>query len=402
MKTLNSILFLLLLSVSIPVKNFGQTNSLSISFDFFGTPVSISVDPAFKVSSGYSPDAVEIADFFEKISKTDYQPVIYQLLAIKSRLQLEDWPYYQLIRNVAEKISPKAGNYYRYTLYKWFLMDQSGYETALKTSNDKLLFYIRCDENIYNIPGYYKNDKQFICLNYHDYGNHVDFQKERFTEISPVENASLRSFSYKITRLPDFNTSSYKERDISFQINDNEYRFKIKLNNEIKTLFANYPVVDYESYFNIPLSKETYESLIPVLKNQVSGMNKKAGVDFLMRFTRYAFMFAPDSKQFGGEKRLSPEETLLYDKSDCDDRAALFFYLVKEIYNLPMIVLAYPEHVTIAVKFAKPVGTPVVYKGEKYSVCEPTPQKTDLRIGQSIPGLNHSSFEVVYAYHPGN
>ena len=74
-------------------------------------------------------------------------------------------------------------------------------------------------------------------------------------------------------------------------------------------------------------------------------------------------------------KRLSPEQTLLYENSDCDDRAALFFYLVKEIYDLPMIVLAYPKHITIAVQFDKPVGKPIVYNGQRYYVCEPTPQK---------------------------
>ena len=121
-----------------------------------------------------------------------------------------------------------------------------------------------------------------------------------------------------------------------------------------------------------------------------------------MRFTRYAFLFEPDSRQFGNEKRLSPEQTLLYEQSDCDDRAALFFYLVKEIYNLPMLVLAFPEHVTIAVKFDKPVGTPIMYKGEKYSVCEPTPQKQDLKLGQLSPNLDKATYEIAYAYIPRN
>jgi hypothetical protein len=62
-----------------------------------------------------------------------------------------------------------------------------------------------------------------------------------------------------------------------------------------------------------------------------------------------------------------------YHYSDCDDRVALFYYLVKEIYNLPMIALLYPTHVTMAVPFDKPVGAPVLYKGKKYSICEPTP-----------------------------
>ena len=119
-----------------------------------------------------------------------------------------------------------------------------------------------------------------------------------------------------------------------------------------------------------------------------------------MRFTRYAFLFKTDSENFGDEKRLSPEQTLLYPESDCEDRAALFFYLVKEIYNLPMIVMAYPRHVTIAVKFDKPVGRPIIYNGEKYSVCEPTPQQEDLAIGELLPSLSKAGYEVVYAYQP--
>lgn len=129
-------------------------------------------------------------------------------------------------------------------------------------------------------------------------------------------------------------------------------------------------------------------------------MSTKNGVDYLMKFTRYAFLFKPDSEVFGSEKRLSPEQTLLNEQSDCEDRAALFFFLVKEIYNLPMIVLAYPEHVTIAVKFDKPVGTPIIYNGLRYSICEPTPQKQDLAVGQLAPNLFKETYEVVYAYTP--
>ena len=158
--------------------------------------------------------------------------------------------------------------------------------------------------------------------------------------------------------------------------------------------------MDYASYFNIPLSRETYNSLIPPLKKTLKGLNIKNGIDYLMRFTRYAFLFAKDNDVFGGEKRLSAEQTLLFDQSDCEDRAALFFYLVKEIYNLPMIVMSFPEHVTIAVKLDKPVGTPIIYNGEIYSVCEPTPQKTDLNLGQLLPALKKTPYEVAYAYQP--
>ena len=103
---------------------------------------------------------------------------------------------------------------------------------------------------------------------------------------------------------------------------------------------------------------------------------------------------------FGKEKRLSPEQTLIYEQSDCEDRAALFFYLVKEIYNLPMIVLNFPRHVTVAVKFKKPVGKHIIYNGNIYTVCEPTPQQVDIPMGQLIPELENTPYEIVYAYTP--
>src|SRR4030095_12952797 len=120
-----------------------------------------------------------------------------------------------------------------------------------------------------------------------------------------------------------------------------------------------YPVVDYSTYFNIPLSAATYGTLISSLKAKIKRLKVKEGVDYLMHFTRYAFLFKPDEEVFGQEKRLSPEETLMYDNSDCDDRAGLLFYLVKDIYDRPMMVVEYPKHVTIAVKFHKPYGNTI-------------------------------------------
>jgi hypothetical protein len=341
-----------------------------------------------------------IQAIINRLSESDYSGLITAMLAKKEKDQLDDWLYYQLIRRTAGAICPKSANYNLYTIYKWFLLTRSGYDATLKLSAEKILFYIKTDDKIYNLPAYQKDGRQYVCLNYHDYGNQINFETEPFRELDIPGPAKGQSFSYKITRLPEFRASSYEEKDIRFNYYQNDFHFTIKLNPNVKTIFANYPVVDYASYFNIPLSQETYRSLIPLLKKNISKMSVKSGVDYLMRFTRYAFLFKTDTENFGDEKRLSPEQTLLYPESDCEDRAALFFYLVKEIYNLPMIVMAYPRHVTIAVKFDKPVGRPIVYNGEKYSVCEPTPQQEDLAIGELLPSLSKAGYEVVYAYHP--
>jgi hypothetical protein len=304
-----------------------------------------------------------------------------------------------LIRKTTQQISPKVENYNRYTLYKWFLLSKSGYDATVSYSKNYLLFYVRSSENIYGIPYFEREQHQFICLNYHDYGK-IDFLKETILETTVRVQEGLKPFSYKITQMPDFKPADYGIKELQFNYQDVVYHFKVKLNPEVKTLFTNYPVADFGTYFNIPLSKETYSSLIPELKKNIATLSQKKGVDYLMCFTRYAFLYENDQDNFGKEKRLSPEQTLLYDYSDCDDRAALFFYLVKEIYDLPMIVLLYPTHVTIAVQFEKPIGTPVMYKGKAYSMCDPTPQVKDVEVGKITSHLRHQSYEVVYEYNP--
>ncbi len=336
------------------------------------------------------------ADCFDK---WEYQPLIDSLLAYKNTHQLDDWIYYQLIRKTSQQIFAKEVNYGRYTVLKWFLLTRSGYDAALVLAHNRLLFYVQSDEAIFNMPFYLKNGRQYVCFNYHDFG-YFESKNETYPEIYlPYSNAG-KSFSYKVNKIPEGKHNVYIEKKLEFNYYESVSHFNIKLNPSIQQMFANYPVVDYETYFNIPLSKETYQTLIPELKKHIAKMKVKKGVDFLMRFTRYAFLFETDTRNFGREKRLTPEQTILYKYSDCEDRAALFFYLVKEIFNLPMIVLAYPNHITIAVKLKKPVGKAILYNGEKYTEAEPTPQREDLPLGKMLPSLRGTAFQVVYAYNP--
>jgi hypothetical protein len=369
--------------------------------DFFGDTIEMPLNSVSFVNFTDSLSQESIQAFYEKMKAGHYEPVIQMLLDYKKQHETDDWLFYQLIRKTAQLISPKSENYPRYTLYKWFFLTETGYDATIAISCHQLLFYVYSPENIYNIPYRMKNGKQYVCLNYHDYGS-IDFTKTWFKEVEIAVPGATNSFSYKITKLPRFEPGDYQEKDLQFVYNENEYHFKVKLNSQVKTIFANYPVVDYASYFNIPLSLGTYSSLIPALKKNIKGMSVKDGIDYLMHFTRYAFLFKTDQEAFGQEKRLSPEQTLLYDNSDCEDRAGLLFYLVKEIYNLPMIVVEYPKHVTIAIKLDKPYGNTIVYNGVQYTVCEPSPQKDDLRVGQILPSLRHSSFDIPYAYMPEN
>jgi len=370
-----------------------------IAFEFYGDSIALTGLHASFVDFGEPLTETNIKAFYDQMENGGYDQVITALRNYRSERKPDDWLYYQLIRKTAQYLSPKGDNYPRYTLYKWYFLSKTGFDAKLKVAGDKLLFYVQCDEQIYDIPYYTQNGKQYVCLNYHDYGS-IDFNVTKFEPVKIEVPEARSSFSYKLTHLPVFSAHDYVEKDLEFNYQDVDYRFKLKLNPKVKNIFANYPVADYQLYFNMPLSQATYESLVPQLKENVRQMGTKQGVDYLMRFTRYAFLYQPDRQNFGKEKRLMAEQTLLYEGSDCEDRAALFFYLVKEIYNLPMLVLAYPEHVTIAVKFDKPIGKPIIYNGERYTICEPTPQGKDVPLGRIAPELQNESYEVAVVYNP--
>lgn len=372
--------------------------SREADIDFCGQDVKFSV-PSAAVSDHALLSTADVISFYNTSLEGRYASVIAALRDYQKKNTPDDWLFYQLIRRTAQSIAPKEKNYALYTMYKWFFLTSSGYDAIITLSENKMLFYIQCNENIYNIPYRTKNGKQYVCLNYHDYKD-IDFLKEHFTEVILPSPPSPRTFSYKVTKVPDFKATEYLERDLHFSYDENDYHFRVKISPQVQKLFTNYPVTDYGSYFNIPLSRETYNSLIPQLRKNLHGMKIKSGVDYLMRFTRYAFLFEPDTEHFGSEKRLSPEQTLFYDQSDCEDRVALFFYLVKEIYDLPMIVMEYPAHVSIAVGFDKAYGQTVDYNGTKYSICEPSPQKEDLQIGEMLPALRDSKFQIAFAYKP--
>jgi hypothetical protein len=147
--------------------------------DFYGDEVTLMLDSSLSVSFDKRLDQTTVKEFFEKINAGNYQPVVNALLDYKKEHKPDDWLYYQLIRKTAQHISPKAENYIRYTLYKWFFLTKSGYDAFLCTAGDQILFYVQSDENIYNIPFRVKDDKQYVCLNYHDYGK-IDFEQTVF------------------------------------------------------------------------------------------------------------------------------------------------------------------------------------------------------------------------------
>lgn len=371
-----------------------------IRFEIFGDTLELKTPTRSEIPFDGPLSQQAVKAFYQNIRQSEYAPLVDALKTYRKDKQLNDWLFYQLVRRTAQQLAPKADNYYRYTMFKWFLMVSSGYDATLNVYNDQLLFYVYSPEEVFNLPLYEKEGKQYVCLNIHDYARATMKAPDTIYYVDLQVPGAFKPFSYRVTQLPDFAASFYADKHLEFPFRNRDYHFKLRVNPQMEQLFTNYPTVAFSDYFNIPLSKPTYQSLVPALKDYMKKLNVKKGVEYLMKFTRYAFLYEDDQDNFGKEKRMGPEQTLLSSASDCDDRAALFFYLVKEIYNLPMIAVVYTDHITIAVQFNKAYGNAIIHNGKAYSICEPTPQKVDLAIGQIAPHYRNQSYQVVYAYDP--
>ncbi len=382
-----------------PNNGFGQKLLGKLNVVYFGDTITIQTKLEYFDDLQKNLTEKEVLAFFAYTNNQNFQPVIDSLLNYKNKFALNDWLYYQLIRRTAEAICPKKSNFNYYTLYKWFLLVKSNYNAQLAFINKKLLLYVQSNDNVYDLPLFVINEKQYVCLNIHDFEK-INFKENELKRVNIDLQTATKPFSYKIDYIPEFKEKYIKEKEVFFKYHRRMNTFKIAIDAQMEILFNNYPQVDFDYYFNIPLSKKTYNSLIPTLKKELKKKSQKAGVAYLMNFTRNAFLYETDEQNFGVEKRLSPEQTLMNKYSDCDDRVALFYYLVKEMYDLPMILLLYPTHVTIAVALQKPVGIPISYKGTLFTLCEPTPQKDDLPIGELMEAYKNIEYKIVYEYFP--
>ena len=87
------------------------------------------------------------------------------------------------------------------------------------------------------------------------------------------------------------------------------------------------------------VSDEVASSILPPLQDAIQGKTETDAANILLNFVQTAFLYQTDHEQFGYEKPFFVEETFYYPYCDCEDRAVLYAYLVKELLGLDIVLL---------------------------------------------------------------
>jgi hypothetical protein len=365
-----------------------------VTVDFYGERVSLMFHSDMDIQYSGSIREESMIGYYKRLERSSFYIILDELDKYKRAYNLNDWLYYKLMK-AAVKEYYRGGSKAQIELTTWFLLSKKGWNTRLAYSGPNVFVYVFTEDELFEIPMIDDDGKTFVNLTGIGLKNKLR-QGIYMLNFTPGPNGA--AFSFYLESLPRFQPNQ-ETRSFSFYFKDQKYQIDILVDKRIKLLMDDYPIFAENEYLEVPFSETVENSLIPQLKVFLKGKSEAEALEFLVAFTRSSFRYKKDQEYFGDSKPMIAEEVFHYPFSDCEDRSALFYRLVKELLDLPMLIIAYPEHLTIAVAFSPKKGGDVIrFKGRNYYICDPTGPVNSTEIGWVPKEFRNASFEIIGTY----
>ena len=356
---------------------------------FYGDNLTLYFDPRLRISMPHRIDKRAISGAWSKLSQTDFEPLLQQLQTIRHKHKLNDWAFAVLVNDVSSGIT--AADSARVVL-NWFVLIKSGFEARVAYDDISLYLLLPSQQPIYATPYFTFAGERFYAVSFSGEQHHLG---KVFTYDGRYPGAE-RALDMRLTG-DVIDAGRDAVRKLNFSYNGKQYRVDARYNRERVDFLDTYPQLDLDLYFTATLPGDSASSLHSQLSAYIKGMSQLDAVNFLLRFVQTAWPYQTDDQQFGKENYLFPEESLYYRYTDCEDRAVLFAWLVRDLLGLDVIGLDYPGHVATAVQFTVPVqGDAVMFNGKKYIVADPTYIKAV--VGMTMPDYRKVRPTVIAAY----
>ncbi|MEA2073845.1 MAG: hypothetical protein U9O86_09695 [Campylobacterota bacterium] len=344
-----------------------------VNFVFFGQKVGFDIDDKLKTAKFYPQNQSGISNFFDVAASSDYGETVRQIKTSAKALELNDWGVYLLVNQLSSNVFSNKDDT---KLYSWFLFNKLGYEVKVGLGGKHVVLMHYSKKIIYSTPNYSFKKKKFYVISNYAKGS----AGKVYTYKQSYPGAS-KALDLELQTLPNFEKDLQK-KTVSFKQLGKEYKASYHYDKNLIDFMATYPQADYDTYFNAPMSEETYRDIAQDLKKYVDAKQASVAINFVLNFVQKAFKYERDQQQFGREKVMFANETLYYDKSDCEDRSILFSYLVKELFGVGVIGVKYKDHMATAL-YIPIKGDSVIAGKREFVIADPT--YINANIGQSMP-----------------
>lgn len=356
----------------------------TVAVDFFGTTLTLPKITGLTSPSGTSEDAIASAWGKMTMSIPTAVPAAFQ--NARRELDLCDWACLLLARKYAETTGSGSDNKVA-LLFTW-LMSQAGYDVRLGRSGSRLVPLFASEYIIYQHPYFTIGGKRYYPLD----------KQAGSMAICQQSFSGSRPLSMTVGKRMNLPAAPSSPRTLEARGID----AKVVTDKNLVDFYAEFPASQYgnseESRWAVlaatPLSESAQATLYPVLKAAIEGQSKAEAVETILRYLQHGLVYKYDEEIWGADRAFFPEETLFYPYADCEDRAALFVRLVKDLTGLPAALVVYPGHVAAAVAFpTAEEGDYLTISGRRFLICDPT--YIGVGIGVSMPDLRNQPVKVV-------
>ena len=358
----------------------------NVSIDFYGKKLDFVVDPKLRLKNKSVKES-DVADYFEEISTmTNETSALWkQIDAYVKTMGLNDWGYFCILRSLSENIFEDVDNRVLFCFY--MLRNEGDFKVKVargKSSNKlTLLAVIDNKKEVYSYSFFRFDDSAEPQLKYYSIYGGGSAKESIYTYDYCNQDKNLKQIG-----LDFHNQLNMGKCDVVRELTFEKINSKIELpyNSSHVAYLNDVPMTVFPIYFASPLSVEAQTVFYQKLNELKKQYSATQFIDILLNFVQTAFDYKTDAQQFGYEKYFYPEEVIAYPYSDCEDRSALFAWLVTTYTDAKVVGLQYEGHVATAVCFGENVdmeGDKFSYAGKKYYVCDPT--YVNASIGMSMP-----------------
>ncbi|MFK7905100.1 MAG: hypothetical protein AB8B69_08245 [Chitinophagales bacterium] len=370
-----------------------------VAFDFYSEPIVIKYDTRMVLPIGNDISEEVFKRFYFDLKNTTYLMVVGGLLSYRKKMELNDWLYYMLIYEFVEEAFQGESKNFR-TLFSWFLLHKSGYQVQLNYVNNSIMLSVFSHDIIYDMPVRAHEDGWFVELTAYEHTlipHKVTSYRSDFNI-----NSQGKPFSFRLTQLPQLSNPNIATKSFSFIHYGKLYPFSIDINESLVGMMFRYPELSIKEHAETPVSIQVRESLYEELDRLTADMDDFQAIRFFLSFTRMSKSYETDKAAYNVQNlAFTPEETLYYLYSDCEDRSALFSNMVKEVLGMDVLLVDFPGHASAAVHFEKAprIGTkeatPIFHKGKPYYICDPTGPGNHLRLGEYPAGFETTTPRIL-------
>jgi hypothetical protein len=339
--------------------------------NYFGSVLAFNVDAKIKQARFYPQNREGIINSFSVFASSDYEDLLYEIKKLSKELHLNDWAVFMLVRKIAAET---FRDYDERKLFSWFLLNKLGYDTRLGVKSEHVVLLSHTKQQVYATPRYRVDKKAYYNLV-------NDGEKGALYTYAKSYPNAVKALDFSLHSLPVL-AQKRESKTRKFTFLQHNYSLRYHYNKNLIDFMKSYPQVSYEVYFDAPLEMQTYRDIALSIKPFLDGKKMNYGINFLLRFVQTAFGYERDKEQFGKEKVMFAQETLFYDKSDCEDRATLYAGLVKRLFGISVVGVKYANHMATAL-YIPLNGASVKVHGRRYVIADPT--YINANVGESMP-----------------